>query len=269
MTDLLTDLDKRLRKAIISFWKQRGAQSQKQGGDAGDKDRGDRSAVTGGKHLDGFRELVAVLLEAAGLKRAVVCWRKDTELPGWFRAEKNWDLLVVADGKLVAIVEFKSQVGPSFGNNFNNRTEEALGNATDLWAAYAEGAFRPSERPWLGYLMLLEDAPAANRPVRVKEPHFQAFPEFQGASYAERYNQLLTKLVRARLYDAGCFLMSARESGLKGKYREPNSELSFRNFVTSLLARAIAVAQTQPPGPDAPPKVEAGPAEDEPGPAPS
>src|SRR5439155_6457154 len=133
MTDLLADLDKQLRKAIVSFWKQRGMQSQKQGGAKGDTDRGNRSAVTGGKHLDGFRELVAVLLEATGLKRATIYWRKKTELPGWFRAEKNWDLLVVADGKLVAIVEFKSQVG-SFGNNFNNRTEEALGNATDLWS---------------------------------------------------------------------------------------------------------------------------------------
>src|SRR5205814_6010305 len=170
-----------------------------------DKDRG---AVTGGKHLDGFRELVAALLEAAGLQRAVIYWRKKTELPGWFRAEKSWDLLIVADRKLVAIVEFKSQVG-SFGNNFNNRTEEALGNATDLWAAYEEGAFRPSERPWLGYLMLLEDAPAANSPVRVKEPHFKVFPEFREASYAERYDLLLTKLVRARLYDAACFLMSS------------------------------------------------------------
>src|SRR5207245_1068725 len=180
-----------------------------------DKDRGDRSAVTGGKHLDGFREMVADLLIASGLKRATIYWRKQTELPGWFRAEKNWDLLIVADEKLVAIVEFKSQVG-SFGNNFNNRTEEALGNAADLWAAYEEGAFKPSERPWLGYLMMLQDAPAANLPVRVKEPHFKVFPEFKNASYAERYNQLLTTLVRGRLYDAGCFLMSSREDGLKG-----------------------------------------------------
>src|SRR5436309_2240013 len=124
MRGILADLDQRLRQAIIFFWEQRGSQSQNQGGE-GEKDRGDRSAVTGGKHLDGFRELVAALLEAAGLQRATIYWRKKTELPGWFRAEKNWDLLVVADGKLVAIVEFKSQVG-SFGNNFINRTEEAL-----------------------------------------------------------------------------------------------------------------------------------------------
>lgn len=260
MSDLMADLDRRLRQAIIQFWTTRGSQLEKQGGVA-DKDRGDRSAVTGGKHLDGFRELIAVLLEEAGLQRATIYWRKKTELPGWYRAEKNWDLLVVADGRLVAIVEFKSQVG-SFGNNFNNRTEEALGNATDLWAAYEKGAFKPSERPWLGYLMLLEDAPGSNSPVKVKEPHFQVFPEFKDVSYAERYNQLLTKLVRTRLYDAGCFLMSSRKDGAKGQYREPNAELSFRNFVTSLLAVAIAVAKTQTPGPPASPKVEAGPASD-------
>jgi hypothetical protein len=258
MSELFADLDKRLKKAIKYFWQQRGAQSLKQGSNEAAKDRGDRSAVTGGKHLDGFRELVAALLEAAGLKRATIYWRKKTELPGWFRAEKNWDLLVVADGKLVAIVEFKSQVG-SFGNNFNNRTEEALGNAADLWAAYEEGAFKLSDRPWLGYLMMLEDAPGANSPVRVKEPHFKVFTEFKDVSYAERYDQLLTKLVRSRLYDAGCFLMSSREGGLKGKYREPNQELGFHNFATSLLGRAIAVAQAQPEGPALPPKIEAGP----------
>jgi len=107
--------------------------------------------------------------------------------------------------------------------------------------------------------MMLEDAPGSNSPVRVKEPHFKVFAGFKDASYAERYNQLQTKLVRARLYDAGCFLMSSREGGLKGEYREPNLELSFHNFATSLLARAIAVARTQPPGPSEPPKIEAGP----------
>lgn len=255
-------LEQRLKDAVSFFWRTRAGQSEKQGGDDGDKDRGDRSAVTGGKHLDGFRELVALLLEEAGLKRATIYWRKKTELPGWYRAEKNWDLLVVADGTLVAIAEFKSQVG-SFGNNFNNRTEEALGNASDLWAAYEEGAFSPSERPWLGYLMLLEDAADSNDPVKVKELHFRVFPEFRAATYAERYNQLLTKLMRKRLYDACCFLMSSAEEGLKGEYREPNQELCFRNFVTSLLARAIAVARMQPPEPATPPTIEAGPEEPE------
>jgi hypothetical protein len=246
MSDVLTDLELKLEDAVRRFWKQRGTQATSQGKTSG-KDRGDRSAVTGGKHLDGFRELVAELLIASGLQHATVYWQQKTELPGWYRAEKNWDLLVVADKKLVAIVEFKSQIG-SFGNNFNNRTEEAIGNATDLWAAYEEGAFKPSERPWLGYLMLLEDAPGANAPVRVKEPHFKVFPDFKDASYAKRYELLLAKLVRSRRYDACCLLMSSRSKGVKGEYREPNSELSFRNFVVSLLGRAMAVAALQSPG---------------------
>ena len=257
MPDAPADLKKQLRKAIAHFWSVRGNQAAKQGEVAADKDRGDRSAVTGGKHLDGFLKLVAALLERAGLQRSHIYWQEKTELPGWFRAEKNWDLLVVADGKLVAIAEFKSQVG-SFGNNFNNRTEEALGNATDLWAAYEERAFKPSERPWLGYLMLLEDTPKVKTPVRVQEPHFGVFPEFKGASYQKRYTELLTRLLCKRLYDACCLLMSAKEDGRRGEYSEPEPELRFDAFVASLFAKAAAVAQVQPPGPPAPPKVEKG-----------
>jgi len=265
MSEVLAGIEDKLKAAVCQFWALRTRQAENQGGDEGDKDRGDRGAVTGGKHLDGFRDLVAELLIASGLQRATIYWRTKTELPGWFRAEKNWDLLVVADGRLVAVVEFKSQVG-SFGNNFNNRTEESLGNATDLWAAYEEGAFQPSERPWLGYLMLVEDAAKSTAgKVKVKEPHFKVFPEFKNATYAERYNQLLTKLVRKRLYDACCLLLSPRDRGLAGEYTEPNAELSFRNFVVSLTARAFAVAQTQAPGPAEPPKVEAGPPENAPG----
>jgi hypothetical protein len=166
------------------------------------------------------------------------------ELPGWYRPEKKWDLLVVSDGKLLSGIEFKSHVG-SFGNNYNNRTEEAIGSATDIWAAYREGAFKPSARPWLGYLMLLEEAAGSLNPVRAREPHFQVFPEFKEASYAKRYEVLLTKLVRERLYDAACFLMSNAHDGARGTYREPAPELGFQNFIASLMAKAIAVVKTE------------------------
>jgi hypothetical protein len=150
----------------------------------------------------------------------------------------------VADGVFLAGIEFKSQVG-SFGNNYNNRTEEAIGSATDIWAAYREGAFKPSARPWLGYMMLLEEALGSMRPVKAQEPHFKVFPEFKEASYAKRYEILLTKLVRERLYDSACFLLSDAKNGPRGNYKEPAPELSFENFMASLLARAISVARTK------------------------
>ena len=237
-------LDKRLRIAIKHFWNTRETQAQKQGASSGSKDAGTRSAVTGGAQMNGFINLVRDLLWESGLPKAHVYCEKYIELPGWYRPEKRWDLLIVSDGQLLAGIEFKSQVG-SFGNNYNNRTEEAIGSAADVWAAYREGAFKPSARPWLGYLMLLEETPKSTNPVRAKEPHFKVFPEFRQASYAKRYEILLTKLVRDRLYDSACFLMSSAAGGAKGRYSEPSAELGFQNFITSLMARAIAVAKAK------------------------
>jgi hypothetical protein len=241
---LNSELELKLREAVACFWSSRETQAQKQGAKSGIRDAGARAAVTGGSQMDGFVALVRDLLEESGVDKPVIYCERFVELPGWFRPEKKWDLLVVVDGRLIAAIEFKSQVG-SFGNNYNNRTEEALGSAVDLWAAYREGAFKPSARPWLGYVMLLEDAPGSTRPVKAQEPHFKVFNEFKAASYARRYEILLTKLVRERLYDATCFLMSNSADGVRGQYTEPVPELSFSNFVSSLMARAIALKKTQ------------------------
>lgn len=237
-------LEKALRKAIKHFWTTRNAQSLNQGSKTGSRDAGARTAVTGGRQMDGFISLVRDYLCKNGLPKAHVHCEKRIEIPGWYRPEKQWDLLIVENGQFLAGIEFKSQVG-SFGNNYNNRTEEAIGSACDLWAAYREGAFKPSARPWLGYLMLLEQAPKSMRPVRAQEPHFKVFPEFKNASYAKRYEILLTKLMRERLYDSACFLLSDAKTGLRGNYIEPAVELNFEKFMTSLLARAVSVASTR------------------------
>lgn len=240
----MKEMEKEVRQAVRHFWKTRSQQAKKQGAKSGTRDQGARTAVTGGKQMDGFADLVRDLLVRSGIPEVSIFCRKRLELPGYFRPEKQWDLLAVVDGHLIATVELKSHVGPSFGNNYNNRTEEALGSATDLWTAYREGIFSPSQRPWLGYLVLLEECPASLSPVALKETHFRACEEFRGASYAGRYEILLTKLVRERLYDSACFLLSNRKDGMKGIFQEPSQELSFENFCSSLMSRAIAFAKT-------------------------
>ena len=191
--------------------------------------------------MNGFVNLVTGILAEAGLPDTAI-HAKQTSLPGYFRPTKEWDLVVVADNQLIASIEFKSQVG-SFGNNFNNRIEEALGSATDVWAAYKNGAFKPSLRPWLGYLFLLEEHPNSTRNVKVKEPHFQVFKEFVGASYAKRYELFCERLVRERLYDSACLILSDADHGPKGHYTEPSEELSFKNFALSLAGHASAFAR--------------------------
>jgi hypothetical protein len=77
-------------------------------------------------------------------------------------------------------MEFKSQAGKSIGNNVNNRAEEAVGSAKDIWTAFREGHFgRCSPAPFLGYFFLLEDRTSVKTPVSNKEPYFPVDPVFR------------------------------------------------------------------------------------------
>lgn len=239
----LDNLERRLSAAVAHFWQTRDKQLKKGGGDDQKEYAGARGAVVGGGHLDEFINLVRALLVEGGLTdTSIYPNAKASVLPGFFRPTKEWDLIVVSDKKLIAAVEFKSQVG-SFGNNFNNRVEEALGNATDIHTAYREGAFAPSPAPWLGYMMLLERCPKSMAAVGVQEPHFKVFDEWRGASYAKRYELFCQKLVRERLYNAACFLTSSKDEGVNGKYHEPCVEIDFRTFAASLIGHSAAIAR--------------------------
>ena len=222
-----------LKASVGHFWNTRAGQASKQRS-RGSSDQGARSAVTGGKQMDGFVSLVARIITTAGLSKDCLFIDKQLELPGYFRPEKKWDFVVMDDKTLVAAVEFKSQVGPSFGNNFNNRAEESIGTALDIWTAYRDGAFSSATRPWLGYLMLLEDCDESTTPVAVRESHFPVFRKFVGASYAMRYQELLIRLMKERLYDSATLVLSPKPQTSEVKYHFPNDNLHFDKFATAL-----------------------------------
>lgn len=223
--------------AVREYWTVRDAQARKQR-DGGRVDAGLRGAVTGGAHMNAMAQLMESIFIDAGFPASSISRRSAVELPGYFRPEKKWDLVVVHGDALAAAIEFKSQVGPSFGNNHNNRTEEAIGNAVDIWTAYREGRFG-TVRPWLGYLFLLEEAPGSTRPVGVKQPFFEVDPEFVGASYKRRYELLCRRLVLERLYDAACFVTAAADPATP--IYEPSADLSFQAFEKAIRGRAAAL----------------------------
>ena len=225
------------------FWGNREVALAKQA-EAGNQDAGARGAVTAGKNLDGFVAMVQSLVEANGLWDADICVKKRIlVLPGFYRPTKEWDMLILRRGELVAALEFQSQVGPSFGNNFNNRSEEVMGSAHDLWTAYREGAFGgDTSRPFLGWLMLVEECDASTVPVRVTEPHFQVDPVFRGTSYIERYDILCRRLVREGLYTSTALLVSPREAVDDGRHRNMSDLSSLKTFVTEFAGHIAAVA---------------------------
>ncbi len=224
-----------MREAVAHYWKVRTSQGKKS-----KPDQGARSAVTGGAQMDGFVELLAKVVVSAGIDRDCVFVNKGLELPGFFRPTKRWDLLVVKEDMLVAVIEVKSQVGPSFGNNFNNRTEEAMGSAVDLWTAYRESAFNAGQAPFVGYLFMLEDHEKSRKVVGVKEPHFSVFPEFVDTSYMNRYELFCRKLVLERHYTAAAFITSKSDLGMNGEYDIPAADLSVERFVKTLSAHVSA-----------------------------
>ena len=194
------DIDDRIERAMSFFWQTRGVSKS---GKINNVNSGqvNRSAVVGGKQLDGFMQLFKNVLVENHLEEKSIFIGSNLELPGYYRPCKKWDLLVVDEKKLVLALELKSQVGPSFGNNFNNRTEEAMGSALDIWTAFRENIFVDS-KPWLGYMMLLEDCVKSSAPVAIRSNHFDVMDEFVGSSYTKRYELFCKKLVLERQYDA-------------------------------------------------------------------
>lgn len=258
--DLLpSDFDELVTAAVRLFWSSRtpGIVSGGQGGT--------RDSVIGGKNMDGFVRVLEAVANHCNLPSSSVHIKKSAVvLPGFFRATKNWDVLVIHESRLLAVFEFKSQVG-SFGNNFNNRSEEVIGSAADLWVAHHHGAYgggtnrsrnqvsddapallnpvitsdpRP---PFLAWLMLLEECDASLRSVRCDAPHYPVFAEFEGASYARRYQILCERLVERQLYSAAALELT--QSG-ENTHRAMSPATSIRNLFSEFAGRALAATQS-------------------------
>jgi len=217
---------KPLANAVRHFWETRDAQRKRQK----KLDQGTRSSVTGGKQLDGFIELLVQISNDLGIPKSCI-YTKGNNLPGFFRPTKEWDFLIISPKKhLIAVIELKSQVG-SFGNNFNNRTEEALGSAVDLWTAFRENGFPQNQQPWLGYMILVESTEKSTRPVRLQEPHYKVRSEFKNTSYLNRYTLFCQKLMQERHYSSTALIWTNQRMD----FGYPDEEISFDNFLLSFM----------------------------------
>lgn len=222
----------RIAEAVTHFWTIR----NKQGIAGKNNDRGHRGAVTGGKQLDGIVELFSFVAIDNGIPESWLHSRNST-LPGYFRPTKNWDLLIISDkNELIAVLECKSQI-TSFGNNYNNRTEEALGSAIDLWTAYRENGYGHQVAPWLGYVTLIGKNEESMRPVMVKSPHFDARHEFESLSYLLRYNQLCMKLISERHYNAACVIATEPNHSFESLSDMTSIQTFLRSFIAHINSR--------------------------------
>ncbi|MFY1669237.1 PaeR7I family type II restriction endonuclease [Plantactinospora sp. WMMB334] len=197
--------------AVAAYWGAKRSQSEL----SRIKDKvgaGTAGSVRGGKHFQEIAALIAKFFLEAGYPPydIRVTPNQRLELPGYYRPQKQWDLVVAHRNTLIAAFELKALGDPSFGNNYNNRVEEALGSALDLRRAALAELF-PGEKPWLGYFFVMEDAPGSRDPVRTARGAFPVDPIWTGRSYQERFSLFCQRLLDERIYDAVCYITSSAD----------------------------------------------------------
>jgi len=90
--------------------------------------------------------------------------------------------------------------------------------------------------------MLVEDASRSRSPIRDRSQYFPVRPEFQSASYIERYNLLCKKLVREQLYTTTAVLVSPQAAINASKFSDVSDMTSLKTFVTSFAGHIAAEA---------------------------
>jgi restriction endonuclease XhoI-like protein len=216
------DLSSRVRRALRRFWKERSG-------------KGSQS----GAHLHSFAVLLRALLIEAGIPRSAIHHVERLELPGHYRPTKQWDLLVIENGNLLAAVELKAQCG-AYSKNANNRVEEAVGSGTDLKLAIKERRVPARRKPWIGYLFLLLEEAKSTRGTRTPTAHFPVDPVLLSAPYARRYEELCRRLVKDKVYSGACFILFKRPTRRTTLYSEP-SDLTFSRFAEALVSHVKKV----------------------------
>lgn len=217
-----------IKAAIKSFWETKQKQLTASG------DSSNRGAVVGGKQLDAFADLLKELAIEQGVPEECI-YTSQAYLPGYFRSSKDWDFLIVAPNKkLISAIELKSQIG-SYGNNFNNRAEESIGSAVDLWTAFRENQFPGQAAPWIGYLTVVGKDEGSINPVRNNEPHYPVLPEFKTASYLDRYRILCQKLIIERHYSMAALVSTSGPD----HYEDVSEDTSIEKFIRSFIGHLV------------------------------
>lgn len=241
MANEIPDYGPRVRDAVRTYWDVRRSQAERSQ-KLGVVNTGQRSEVTGGHHLDALQTLLVQVFVDAGIPEHMLDVKK-RPVPGYFRRDKSWDVVVTVEDRVLAIIELKSITGTNPGQNFNNRTDEALGQAIDVWKAVEREIIVSPLRPWLGYLMLIEDNAEWNNTSKPRRAVWPADPAFDATSPADRAAIFFDRMVRERMLDSACVMLANRSTG---EVRYKQDSLTFQAFAAAMFGRSLQFKVTNP-----------------------
>lgn len=196
-----------------------------------------RHAVTegtqSGQHIAPLTSEIVDDMHAIGYESdSVFTDKTNVTLPGWFRLSKQWDITAFENDVLVAAIELKT-ISSSFGNNANNRAEEALGSVSDVNYATHNHLLEPNDLPPnFGYALLIRKTDKSSKPAQSNARSRYEFDEdFIGASYIERFTILGKRLLRERIYQAVWVAVVDLENGTVD---EPDPQMTYDKFLAHL-----------------------------------
>lgn len=189
------------------------------------------------RHMLGLNAYVKQMFIDAGLKQHEV--DTDVVIPGHFRRSKNWDVVAVHKGRLVGLVEMKSQErSPS--RNANNRIEEAIGSPVDARTLNDVSPVFGELGVWTAWGMVFnrdqEDITGRKR-QGIKSKHFPLDPVFEPFTYAAQYGTMIQRLISQSIYDAGWMVTTWVNPDGSVDYEEPVATATAETLRIQIEAR--------------------------------
>lgn len=224
---------------LVDFWTEKGA--------AVERDRiagreGHGAQARDARHMRRLAHFVAQMFVDAGLDESEVAI--NGVIPGYYRRSKSWDVVATHKGRLVGLVELKSQVG-SEGNNGNNRIEEALGNSFDA-VMTQEKAQAFGELPmWSAFCMVFGSDYSTARQIGMRSrPLFDIDPAFHGMTYGGQLATAIERFIQTGVYDAGWMVASWVENDQHVRYEEPVPTATLDTLRTKINAQVQFALQS-------------------------
>ncbi len=197
-------------------------------------DTGLRSQVTAGRHLNPITEVIVSDLRSMGISDDCI-YDNQTNLPGWFRVSKQWDLLAFHEDRLIAAIELKS-ICSSYGNNLNNRAEEAIGESVDAKYAIQKGLIGQTIPPLLCYALIVKKEKKSTTICKAsRKSHFPLDPVYVNTSYIDKFKILCQRMRREGLFGAVWFVTV---DPIDGIVEEPDPDLTYEKFIAEIRGKA-------------------------------
>jgi len=217
-------------EAALREWVSVRAEQKERSEARGNAQQGNRAAVVSGKHLDAVNALIIAEIKRIAGPGLEFREGRAATLPGYYRATKNWDLVVLREGVPLLAVEYKSMFG-SEAKNLNNRADEIFGMAEDSRQAEAHGLL--PENMKRAYVFIMGITPNSTKPVTTANGVGAVDPAFRHASYLDRAAIMCERMRETHLFHL-VWAIGVHDETLE--YRETRPSVGWSRFAADLIA---------------------------------